>query len=184
MLQSFGRDQHRRANDTSYGQMPGEIAIRAARLEDAEAVDEVVCASWEWAYSDFMPPDLLARGSLRGRRVSRTRQDIACGTLFLVAELEARGVVGAAIAGTVPSLDGFDAEMTGLYVHPRSARRGAGEALFKEFVRLCEERGHKSLCVHTLSDNAIGRGFYEKMGGRLVAEDEWNGLRAVWYGWP
>lgn len=39
------------------------------------------------------------------------------------------------------------------------------------------------MAVQVLRDNAIGRRFYEKIGGAVDREDVWFGHPTLWYGW-
>ncbi len=163
--------------------MDDTFEIRPGTREDIPQIAGVVCASWQWAYADFMDSALLAAWTDLPRRqlglTVRWRDE----TPKSVAVLADGRVVGFTIDQVPPNLPGFDAEIGGFYVHPTSAGQGIGKALFDHAVARYRIDGRANLAIHTLADNRIGRGFYEKMGGKLHCESIWQDLKSVWYAW-
>jgi ribosomal protein S18 acetylase RimI-like enzyme len=157
--------------------------IRPARIEDAEGVAEVVAEAWKWAYRGVLREEQIAPQTDKSARAERFRQWWNPSVAYVVAVNEEGMVLGFAVEGTSPGAPDFDAEIAGLYVHPSEARRGIGLVLVAAMAKIFSERGLRSLCIHTLRDNRIGRGFYEKIGGVVCAEDYWKDIPAVWYGW-
>ncbi len=117
----------------------------------------------------------------------RQRHNLEEGQVTFVAE---RGgfVRGFAAVHDPPGLAGYDAEIGALYVHPAHVREGAGRALVAATCRYLAGQGRTHLAIHTLRDNFVGCAFYERLGGSIVAADEWTfrGIpyQAVWYGFP
>ena len=155
--------------------------VREATEDDLEAIARVAVASWRWAFASFLPAGFMDERCDLDRRTAGVRRHWSQGGRFLVAD--PGGVVGFASEHHPTLLAGFESEVGGLYVHPEAAGRGVGQALVAEMVRGFLARGAGSMAIHTLAENRIGRGFYERLGGRIVATDEWNGFPCVWYGW-
>jgi len=159
------------------------MAIRPATIDDAEAIVEVHIQSWKWAYQGVVPEELMKRVEDPGR-IARVRQMWDPNRVNLVSLDDQGAIVAFARENLPPGLDGYDCEIGSLYAHPGHARHGHGRALVRAMAATFAERGDVSLCIHTLKNNRIGRSFYERIGGTLVKEDKWEGLDAVWYGWP
>jgi GNAT superfamily N-acetyltransferase len=158
------------------------VEIRAVTFEDIEAMAEVAVRGWRWAYRGVISDETLDQLDI-GARVRRLQENWKPERLCLVAVVDDR-VVGFASESNPPQIPGFDSEIGGLYVDPDYARFGYGRELVKAMVRQFVDRGAQTMCIHTLKANRIGRSFYEKIGGVLVAEDTWNDYPAVWYAWP
>ena len=154
--------------------------VREALENDIEGIARVWIAAWRWAYASVLPADFIEARCDLGRRMDNARADLSRGRMLVVDE---EGVQGFARALVPSSRAGFDAEISGLYVHPDASRKGVGHALVRAMAGEFLHQGCRSMAIQTLRDNAIGRGFYEKIGGDLVGTDEWSGFPCVWYGW-
>ena len=159
------------------------FTIREATIDDAESIALVLCLAWRWAYSSFLPAEFIEARSQLGPRTKRMRDFLAKPDLTLVAVDAGGNVIGFVNEFLPPYVEGFDAEIGGLYIAPDSARLGIGSALVKAMVdHFCSE-GKKTMAIHTLADNPISCNFYEKIGGRRHANDTWNGYPSVWFAW-
>ena len=69
------------------------------------------------------------------------------------------------INGQDPIPDGFE-----LYLAPEYQGVGFGTRLFKCVRNDMIDRGIKRIAVWSLSENERARGFYERLGGKVVAE--------------
>jgi len=159
------------------------FTIRAATINDADGIADVAVESWKWAYPGLIPAEVIEKRSDKAERAGMIRKNWTPDIAYLVAVNGEDRVIGFIRQGTSVSHPGYDAEITSLYVHPSAARQGVGKALLAAISRIFVDKGLGSLCLQTLRDNRIGRGFYEKSGGRLFHEDDWSGIPAVWYGW-
>ncbi len=159
------------------------MAIRSATVEDVDAIAEVAASSWRWAYQGIVTDELMANQD-PAKRAQRLRDRWHRVGLLLVAVDTDGSVVGFAEEYRPPQFEGFDAEIAALYVHADHARAGHGRALVAAMTRAFAERGDRTLCIHTLKENRIGRSFYERIGGVVDRECEWNGLESVLYAWP
>lgn len=161
----------------------GRFLVRPAEEADLSGMAEAVCASWEWAYAGIIPDDMMARGTDRPRREARLLDQMKLGHRALVAVAEDGMVAGAALDIVPPRLEGWDAELAALYVHPRFAGQGAGRLLVEEMASAYLAEGKRTMAIRVLRENRIGRSFYEKIGGEVVDEGDCDGEDSVWYGW-
>jgi GNAT superfamily N-acetyltransferase len=80
------------------------------------------------------------------------------------------------------------AELYAIYLRPEFIGSGLGRMLLGAVLDGLRERAHTSLCVWVLENNAIGRRFYERLGGSLVGEAPFTldgrTYPQVAYGWP
>lgn len=146
------------------------ISVRLANPDDAEGVARVYIESWHDTYAAILPMRLLCAMTPRGQ-TARWRQAIcARGETVFVAQDERGGIVGMASCGrsrdrTLP----FDGEVYTLYVDPARYGCGAGRALLAGAFGWMADRQYESCVIWAHAKNNA-RFFYEKMGGRLVAE--------------
>ncbi|HZR52522.1 MAG TPA: GNAT family N-acetyltransferase [Streptosporangiaceae bacterium] len=155
------------------------VTIRPAVLADAEAIAEVMRASWFAAYSGIIDDDVIDRvtapddgARVRERFRSRpwSRTVVACD--------EPGSVVGYASFG--PERDMFDpawpppltaagvarqtAELYALYVHPDAWSAGRGRALMELVLAKTAKLGYPEIVLWVLARNARARRFYEQAG--------------------
>jgi GNAT superfamily N-acetyltransferase len=158
------------------------MRIRPAVVEDASALAEIVVAGWRWAYQGVISTEELDALDV-GNRMRRFRDRFDSEIIFLVAVDDRETPIGFAVESWPTQLPEFDAEIGGLYVMPTHTRGGVGKALVAETVGKFRARGARTMGIHTLQKNRIGRQFYESIGGLAFLEDEWRGYPAVWYAW-
>lgn len=150
------------------------MRVRHAVPEDLAAVAEIQVAGWRWAYPGIISEQELQELDV-GARLRRFQERFDPRLLFLVAADDADLPIGFAIETWPPQLPEFDAEIGGLYVDPARTRGGVGRALVAAMAEEFVKRGDRSLAIHTLQQNRIGRSFYERLGGVLYLEDDWRG---------
>jgi GNAT superfamily N-acetyltransferase len=167
------------------------MRVREATLEDAAVIAEVHLASWKTTY-----PGIIAQEYIDGLRVedgaarwvTRLTEKTA---IILVAEDDAEdqaGVFGfAAGGGIMHPVDGYEGELTAIYLLASHQRKGAGAALTRRMASELRRQGFKNMVVWVLRENPAC-GFYERMGGVQVAEQpiEIGGqtLSEIAFGWP
>jgi len=163
------------------------MQIRKARPEDAERIAWVHLESWKATY-----PGIIPQAYIDGLRVedgaARWRERLADpkGPVVLVAEDEA-GIFGFAAGGAmVHPVDGFDGELEAIYLLASHHKHGAGAVLVRGMAQALGARGFRSMVVWALKENPAC-GFYQRMGGVLVGEQEIEiggvTLPEVAYGW-
>jgi GNAT superfamily N-acetyltransferase len=163
------------------------MQVRQARPDDAHRIAHVHLESWKTTY-----PGIIPQAYIDGLKVEdgaarwQDRLSQQDGPVVFVAEDEA-GIFGFAAGGAIMHpVDGFDGELGAIYLLASHQKRGAGAALTRRTARALTERGFRNMVVWVLKANPA-RGFYERMGGVLVAEQgiEIGGvtLPEVAYGW-
>ncbi len=163
--------------------------IRPARPEDAAAIARVNGDTWRATYRGIFPDAVLERRGREPDAVERRRKWLEePATLAFVAE-EGGEVVGIAAAGPPrAAMPGYDAELFAIYVLPASQGTGLGRGLVEAVAGALAKGGSRSLFLWVLRDNPGGRGFYERLEGRLIAERtetvEGVAVAEVAYGWP
>jgi len=160
------------------------ILIRDATVEDADRMGQIAVDAWQFAYSSFVSAEFMAARSDPARRAQRIRENWRTDRDNLVAVSAEGVVIGFAIEERPGSLEGYDAEIGALYVDPKASRCGAGRLLVTEMVRRFQERGSRSMAIHTLTQNVIGCSFYEKIGGQAGPFTTWNAISSRWFVWP
>jgi GNAT superfamily N-acetyltransferase len=145
------------------------ISIRRARTEDAAALSGVFDSAWREAYQGIIPGVALDR--MMARRGPRWwLSTIGRGRPLVVLD------VGEAIAGytsygrcrdrSLPA----EGEIDELYLAPEYQGIGFGTRLFKCVRNDMTDRGIKRIAVWSLTENERARAFYERLGGKVVAE--------------
>lgn len=150
--------------------MAGGVRIRPAKDGDMEAIQAIYAHHVLHGLGSFeeTPPD--------GAEMARRRQDIeARGLPYLVAELEGR-LAGFAYAAPFRPRPAYRYSVeNSVYVAPAAARRGAGEKLLRELIRLCTRKGvRQMIAVIGDTDNAPSINLHAKLGFQRM-----GGLTAV-----
>jgi ribosomal protein S18 acetylase RimI-like enzyme len=147
------------------------LRVRKARRDDAREIARIYIESWHDTYAAILPSALLCAMTARGQTARWRSAIIAKGReAVIVADCPARGIVGMASFG--PSRDrdlAFDGEIYTLYVDPMFFGCGTGRALFAGCFETMRAWDYASCVVWAHAKNPA-RFFYEKMGGRLIAE--------------
>ncbi len=146
-----------------------DIIIRRMRIEDAEAVTDVLIRSWQTAYRGIVSDECLDnmdRTTLIERRKKQYKD-------YIVAESD-KGIVGFCWYMNDNSyskeLSDIDSEIVAIYVLPDLIREGIGKKMFSHAVEDLKGQGRKHMIIWCLKDNVNGRRFYEKMGGTMNGE--------------
>ncbi|HEX2725003.1 MAG TPA: GNAT family N-acetyltransferase [Beijerinckiaceae bacterium] len=145
------------------------ISIRRAKSEDAAALSGVFDSAWREAYQGIIPALALER--MMARRGPRWwLSTIGRGRPLVVLD------VGETIAGYVSygrcrdrSLPA-DGEVDELYLAPEYQGLGFGTRMFKAVRNDLGDRDIKRIVVWALSANERACAFYQRLGGKLIAE--------------
>ena len=169
-----------------------QIIIRPAKPEDSRQIAEVHVKTWQSSYADIFPKDRLAElGEEIAARTERWQSNIANLEqlpAFFVAETGKGKIVGFAGGGRQnnPKIP-YDCEIFVIYILPKFQKRGIGRSLMSAASAYLQAAGFSSLILWVLEENASSRGFYEKLGGTLVGQDEYlrwgESYPLVAYGW-
>ncbi len=166
------------------------MIVREAECRDAAGIAQVHIASWRTTYRGIVSDEVLARLTVEPRE--RYWAGLLCGEersqAIYVAEDAAGAIVGFADGGPERAGRlGYAGELYAIYLLQEHQRKGLGRRLTLAVARRLAEAGMPSMLVWVLANNRLGRGFYEALGGRQVAEQpvEIGGatLTEVAYGW-
>ncbi|WAP67156.1 GNAT family N-acetyltransferase [Jiella pelagia] len=162
-------------------------AIRFAETRDAAALARVHESAWRGAYAGLIPHGCL-NAIVQRRESSWWQRAVHSGAGILVVEFGGE-TVGYATMGRnrTPAL-AVEGEVYELYLKPSCQGVGFGRRLFGACQKLLRERSLDSHAVWALADNSMATGFYERMGGVVVAEGEERfnnmALRKLAFAWP
>jgi len=143
--------------------------VGQARAPDAGDIARIYIESWHDAYAGSVPTALLRAMTISGQ-TARWQAAIAAREPVFVARHERHGVVGMTSFGRSRDPEpGPDGEVYTLYVDPAFYDRGVGRALLTGAFAELQRRGFSGCLIWAHAKNPA-RFFYERLGGRLVAE--------------
>ena len=156
------------------------LAVRDGHEADIDGIAHVHVQGWRESYKDFMTPEALAGLSVEERarmwRAVLAQPDPRA--KLLVAETEQGEIVGFVRGGPIrdkaASLLATEAEVFALYLLDKAKRRGIGRRLMGGVFSHLSAQGFGSVGLWVLKQNAAARGFYEALGGRAGAEQEFD----------
>lgn len=161
---------------------PGDIAIRAATLDDAGAIERVRVAGWRAAYPGLVPQTYLDAMRLDVRGIDKRRQQMNRNppdvrSLVSLAAGGGNAVVGFVVYG--PDREGDHrstvagpraGEVYALYVDPGAWSHGHGRALLDRATYDLVGDGYTRAGLWVLEGNARARAFYERFGMSATGE--------------
>lgn len=164
------------------------MKIRKANKSDIEGIAKVHFAAMQTTYRGLMPDDFLASRTLEERIAKWNETFESDYEIFFVAEDEGNivGFCGGAKNEHEGTKDKYKYELKKIYILKEFQSQGLGKMLVKEFVSQIKEMGYNSLLLWVLTTNPY-RKFYDKLGGKVVAEKEFRPgehiLPGEGYGW-
>lgn len=142
------------------------MLIRAAVLDDAEALTDLHLDVWEEAYAGLMPDEIFAvRRAQRTERIKRWRSNIETGPIsnWVLEPDEPGRLLGFACAG--PGRDDDPGlpplELSALYVRAEKYGAGLGHALLRAVIE------DAAAYLWVLDGNQRATAFYERQGFRF-----------------
>ena len=169
--------------------------IRRAALPDAARLAQVHFRCWHETYAALVPPMVLhaftaGRGEAVWGRILGEPAVCDAAAVYL-AEVDG-SVAGFASCGSQRTAhlaaSGYDGEISTIYLLQAFQGRGLGGALLRTLAADLRGRGCAAASLWVLRDNARARRFYDRRGGRLIAErtemHQEVPLVEVAYGWP
>lgn len=168
--------------------------LRFASYEDVQRLAALHVAAWHETYTGILPDGMLSRLTVESRtaqwsNILGDRSAIAA-TAVWVAE-DGGDIVGFGACGRQRdqglSRKGFDSEISALYVLRSHQGVGLGRALMGAMASTLRARAHRAVALWVVRENASACGFYENLGGIMVAEKTevrlGTTLMEVAYGW-
>jgi ribosomal protein S18 acetylase RimI-like enzyme len=169
--------------------------IRIAAADDAQGLASMHVASWHETYAGILPEKMLASLSVEARAAAwaKIMREPATERSTVVYAAEHEGTIvgfGSCGAQRTESLAkrGYDGEVSAIYVLREFQKRRIGIRLFRAMSLDLMRREFKAVALWVLRDNLRARRFYERYGGRVIAEREdvrdGTVLIDLAYGWP
>jgi len=142
--------------------------LRRADQSDASAIARIHVDTWQAAYRDDLPDELLDSLSVTGREMQwdGILENPEPRSGVFVAERDGE-IVGFANCGACrdEDLQEFDVgEIYALYVHPDRWREGIGSELLRRCVEFLGDQEYDFMALWVLETNRQARDFYEKAG--------------------
>lgn len=168
--------------------------LRRARIGDVGQLGALHVESWKEAYAGLLPEDMLADLSIEARSAMWARilgDPSAFGQTAVYVVEDGAAMIGFGACGQQRDYrlreDGFDAEISAIYVLRSHQRRGVGRALMREMAMDLRCRKFEAAALWVLRENTTARNFYRNLGGEIVAEKEDKREKAtlveIAYGW-
>ncbi len=143
------------------------LLIRAATVDDAEALETLRVTTWRISYPGIVPDTFLDRLEVTQARVERWREGARnTDTSRLVAIVGTELIGFSAAGGTrdeAPDLLTVG-EIYAMYVAPPWQRRGVGTELIARSTEVLRNRGYAPAILWTLREGVATRAFYEASG--------------------
>jgi GNAT superfamily N-acetyltransferase len=155
-------------------QAEGEVEVRAAEPDDAEALVQLTAAGWRAAYQGMVPRRMIER-----LPIAAWRHDIGTGLRAPVADAftyvaELNGALAGYCYVAAPGREEPEgsrvAELVAIYVEPERWRLGVGRALAESAAGEAARLGYEQIKLWTFESNARARAFYLALGWRLDGE--------------
>ncbi len=149
------------------------MIIRKAEKKDIESIAKIGIATWRDAYKEIISDDYLSSLSVE-KRIAKFSEIFEnpenFEEKFFVAEAD-DAIIGFAICGKIrENLQDIKGELYAIYVLPQFQKSGAGKALLACVNNFLKSQELWPMLVYVLKDNLKARKFYEKTGGKIVAE--------------
>jgi ribosomal protein S18 acetylase RimI-like enzyme len=153
--------------------------IRVATPNDAQALGAMHVASWLETFTGLLPDKMLSSLSIQSRAAAwaKIMQEPATGRSTAIYLAEHQGTIigfGSCCAQRTESLKtkGYDGEISAIYVLREFQKRKIGTRLCRAMSSDLLHRGFKAAALWVLRDNTRARRFYERYGGKVIAERE------------
>jgi ribosomal protein S18 acetylase RimI-like enzyme len=143
-----------------------EVAVRAARIEDAEAIGRIHVEAWRRTYAGHMDAGFLARMD-PARRAEQWRTFVLGPPRVAVAERA--GVISGFVSYGDHQDDDLPAsigQVYAIYVDPALQGTGVGAALMNHAVADLAASRYDAAVLWVLAANVVARSFYARGGWR------------------
>lgn len=167
------------------------ITVRPAVLHDCPVIARLQVDSYLNTYADILPVDYLAHFSYGEQEQDWFELLNSMENQILTVAVDSKvGVIGYCLGNPdSQALPPYQGELVALHINRNFRGKGVGRELFTTVYRALTAADCNSMFTWVLGDNPA-RGFYEKLGGMLVAERGWQNnqyfgteIREVAYGW-
>ena len=168
--------------------------MRKATTRDAQQLGAVHVAAWKETYTGLLPREMLSALTVESRSAmwAHILANPAASDDTVVFLAEDQGtVIGFGACGRQRDrrlgAQGFDAEISALYVLRSHQHQGIGQDLMRAMATELQSGGFAAIALWVLRENAAARRFYQRLGGEILGEKEDQRgdttLIEVAYGW-
>lgn len=148
------------------------MEIRKIRYEDIEKIVDINIKDWKKVYKGIIDDNTLNNLN-KNEKIEKWRK-IYDKDNVIVAEEEGIVLGYCRYSSNVKYENtSIDSEILAIYVDYDSIGQGTGRKLMEYVISDLKEKGKKKMILWCLEENKIGRGFYEKMGGKLITPDKY-----------
>lgn len=139
--------------------------VRRATISDATAIAEIQVSSWRDAYRGRIPDAILdALDVSEGAGIWSGVLSAQHSVVVAVSDSSVVGFCSLTAARDDDAVPGTVAEITALYVHPRSWRCGVGRALCSQAFAAAATAGYSCIILWVLASNSPAISFYSAVG--------------------
>lgn len=141
--------------------------VRPALLSDAEGIARTHIQSWQAAYAELMPAEVIAARSLEQRIAQWSQWMTERAPESIWVAVQDTQILGFVAGGPTRGVwaEACPREIYALYLHPHAFGQGLGQRLLRAMITHLKSQGYASQWVWVLTTNTKARKFYEKMGG-------------------
>jgi ribosomal protein S18 acetylase RimI-like enzyme len=156
--------------------MSGDLALRALRETDVQAVYEVAFEAWHSTYKDIYPAEFIhnfVQTNYAPAVSLRLVPRVQAGQQFFHVALVQSSVIGFChIAETRHGM-----ELLRIYLRPSYIGQGIGRALLQQGEDFIQAQGYSTYCCFVHKENDLGKNFYLRNGCTHMSEkdgaEEW-----------
>lgn len=153
--------------------MSVELNIREAKPEDAAQIAEVHIRSWRQAYKGVVHQSYLDNGLNVNEHTKRWREGLNKNRKGTFLAFNGAVLAGFVTVGPSRNRKCSDyGELYAIYLDPDYFGKGIGKTLFQSALEYAVAQGLKKMFVNVLTDNKMGRNFYERMGAVPIENSE------------
>lgn len=152
-----------------------DVIIRKATKNDISDALDIKISGWKTAYKGIISDEFISfmnTNTYREKNIKKW-EDTLNEVSLIVAELD-NEIVGFCkyIDSNMltPEVENAQSELIGLYVKPDLKGNGIGKKMFEYARDEFKSLNKKNMILWCLKDNEPSKGFYKKMGGKIITE--------------
>lgn len=153
-----------------------EFNIRLATLDDSKYCAEIHAESWNFAYSNIVPKEIIDEHNVRWPMIwNKMLANNIDSHYVITLDDNIIGFFTIAIARDEDLKNSFY-ELVGLYLNPEYVGKGYGKQAMDWIKKEIKSRGYDNISLWVLEENNRARGFYEKSGFMADSKIKPSGL--------
>ncbi len=150
-----------------------DLIIRAAKPDDAPDIAKLHIRSWQQAYRGIIHQSYLDHGLNFDEREKKWRNNLADSRKGTFLIFDGDLLAGFATVGQSRDQKFSDYyELYAIYLCPDYFGKGVGGKLLRHVLVYTIKCGFNKMFVNVLSENRLGRSFYERMGAIYIKDSD------------